>query len=207
MALESVTHSDHSLSYKTALLLHCNYNLSDSFATETSLNLKEEHVEELLTGFDYILLGHEHQPAELFDGRLLIVGNTHPTGFADISDKRILVWDGKEFASERIWDQATGYAELDWRELPLETRANFLRVTGKAETNEVLSISKQVSALWEKSYQLYGVKMELQLPETAQVDGQKMTHQLHQLPEIVRRELEAQPKLLALWDELVRGEE
>ena len=188
---------------KRILLLHCNYNLSQAFATETSLNLLDEHVEELLEKYDYIVLGHEHKPADHYDGRLIVLGNTHPTGFGDISDKRIAVWDGNGFRFENIWSQANGYAEYDCGAIPRSTAANFVRVKGLATTSGILGITKAVAEMWGRSKNLYGVKMELTLPEMAGVDGKGIASKLSQLPDIIRRELEGDKKLLSLWDQLI----
>ena len=42
------------------LLLHCNYDMKEEWATDTSLNLTSARAQDLLARFDYILLGHEH---------------------------------------------------------------------------------------------------------------------------------------------------
>lgn len=74
------------------LVTHCSYDLSFELAT-SSLNLPRERAEQLLTAFDYVLLGHEHTPREDFGGRLLVIGSHFPTSFSDLTDKRHLVYD------------------------------------------------------------------------------------------------------------------
>ena len=74
------------------LVTHCSYDLSFELAT-SSLNLPRERAEQILTAFDYVLLGHEHVAREDFDGRLIVIGSHFPTSFSDLTDKRHLIFD------------------------------------------------------------------------------------------------------------------
>ena len=74
------------------LVTHCSYDLSFELST-SALNLSRERAEQLLTAFDYVLLGHEHVAREDFDGRLQVIGSHFPTSFSDLSDKRHLIFD------------------------------------------------------------------------------------------------------------------
>ena len=74
------------------LMTHCSYDLSFELST-SALNLSRERAEQLLTAFDYVLLGHEHVAREDFDGRLMVIGSHFPTSFSDLTDKRHLVYD------------------------------------------------------------------------------------------------------------------
>lgn len=74
------------------LITHCSYDLSFELST-SALNLTRERAEQLLTAFDYVLLGHEHVAREYFDGRLMVIGSHFPTSFSDLTDKRHLIFD------------------------------------------------------------------------------------------------------------------
>ena len=74
------------------LVTHCSYDLSFELST-SSLNLTRERAEQLLTVFDYVLLGHEHVAREDFAGRLQVIGSHFPTSFSDLTNKRHLVYD------------------------------------------------------------------------------------------------------------------
>ena len=74
------------------LVTHCSYDLSFELST-SALNLSRERAEQLLTVFDYVLLGHEHVAREDFDGRLQVIGSHFPTSFSDLTDKRHLIFD------------------------------------------------------------------------------------------------------------------
>ena len=74
------------------LVAHCSYDLSFDLSS-SSLNLPRERAAELLTVFDYVLLGHEHTPREDFGGRLMVIGSHFPTAFDNLTDKRHLVYD------------------------------------------------------------------------------------------------------------------
>ena len=188
------------------LLLHCNYQLSEERADATTLNLKAEHVEELLGPFKRIMLGHEHIPRDEHDGRVIVLGNIHPTSFSDISDKRIGILENGKLRFEQVWSKERGSLVMDYHDLPRATDANFLRVTGQVEINDMIGVTRRITDLWGRSPSLYGVKVEVALPGVKMADGQDVQRSLHQLPELIRRELQAEPQLLEMWDQLVQEE-
>jgi DNA repair exonuclease SbcCD nuclease subunit len=125
------------------LCLHCNY--ASSFADqETSLNLTREWATQLLETFDYILLGHEHIPRTDLNGRLRILGNTHPTSFSDLSDKFAWEFDGERFIPHLLWSEAEGYRECAWPNLE---PAQFVRVTGQVPTEQAGEVAQAVAEL------------------------------------------------------------
>jgi DNA repair exonuclease SbcCD nuclease subunit len=184
------------------LLLHCNYNLSEDRANKTTLNLKPDYAEELLTEYDYILLGHEHVASEHLGGRVIVIGNTHPTGFSDLSDKRSLtLTKGEGFRERALWSLKGGYAEYAHDQIPTRTSAQFVRIVGTAEAEQMLGVKRAIQSMWERSPALYAVRDEVQVPGML-VTPSRSSGGLAQLPDFIRRELEAEPKLLALWDTL-----
>jgi hypothetical protein len=183
------------------LLLHCNYNLSEDRGSKTTLNLKPDYAEELLTVYDYLLLGHEHVPSEHLNGRVIVVGNTHPTGFSDISDKRTLkLTRGGEFEEKLVWDATTGYAVYPHDQIPRSTDAEFVRISGTVAPEQLLSVKRDIQSMWQRSPNLFAVKDEVQVPGMAVTPS--LGGSLSQLPDLIRKELESEPKLLALWDAL-----
>ncbi|MEA3242318.1 MAG: hypothetical protein U9Q19_02620 [Pseudomonadota bacterium] len=190
------------------LLLHCNYDMSDDWVTETTLNLKSAHAKSLLTKFDYIMLGHEHEPAEHLGGRLIILGNLFPTSLGDISDKRIAVMDNGKLRFEPVWSKASGYAEYVHDQIPDSTSASFIRIQGEVEPGDMLEMTQAINHLWKKSPDLYCVKVDARIKGlTTSVDGQSVNRSIAQLPELIRRELEQHPAMLELWDTLKQQEE
>jgi DNA repair exonuclease SbcCD nuclease subunit len=190
------------------LLLHCNYDLSEQWATETSLNLTPDKAEQLLETFDYIMLGHEHAPAEYLDGRVIVLGNTMPTGLGDISDKRIAILENGQLRFEQIWKESKGYAEYAHNNLPESTEAEFIRVKGEVDPGEMLNMTRSIQQMWRRSPNLYCVKVDARIKGLAPTtDGETVTQSLAQLPAIIRKELERHPALLALWDQLIQEED
>jgi DNA repair exonuclease SbcCD nuclease subunit len=190
------------------LLLHCNYDMSEDWVTETTLNLKSDRAKALLEKFDYIMLGHEHEPAEYLGGRLIILGNLFPTCLGDISDKRIAVMENGKLRFEPVWSKASGYAEYAHDQIPDTTGASFIRVKGEVEPGDMLEMTQAISRLWKKSPYLYCVKVDARIKGlTANVDGQSVNRSIAQLPELIRRELEQHPAMLELWDTLKQQEE
>jgi DNA repair exonuclease SbcCD nuclease subunit len=188
------------------LALHCNFNLQRELS-ETSLNLTAEHAEELLEVFEYVFCGHEHVPRDLYDGRLVILGNTHPTGFSDISDKRIAILDnvgGKlQVNFETIWRKSDGYLEVDSEKIPEETEAQFVRITGEIESDKLGGMARSISKLWKNNPGLLAVKSEVAVKsvENTAENGEVVTAE--SLPAIISKELEANPKMFSLWNEFL----
>lgn len=75
------------------LVLHCNYDKDVEDGRDAVLSLPESRAISLLSSFDHIFLGHEHNPRELLDNRVIVIGNPFPTGFGDIGDKRAIRYD------------------------------------------------------------------------------------------------------------------
>lgn len=192
---------------KRILILHCNYD--SPFAThDTSLNLTEDDAEFLLEHFDYVLLGHEHQPRDLHQGRLIILGNTHPTSFADISEKRVAIWENGELRFETIWDPKGRYLKLHHSALESAdfSQAEFVHVHGEVGNGELLGIMRKAKALTKGLPNLFLLRMDLTTAALERVERDmnavKMT-----LPQRIEAELEkaGDEESLALWRELVIG--
>ena len=186
------------------LLLHCNYD-SPHELTETSLNLTPQRVEELLDTYNYIFCGHEHQPRDLFDGRLIILGNTHPTSFADISSKRIAVLDEGGVVFHPVWDMDADAGYVEWNintDVTLDsTEAQFVRIKGEVPSDQMAEVSKAVSRLWKNSPNLLALRSEVRVTGMQQQDTSGVEVTAETLPALVERELASDPAMQAMWQE------
>ena len=182
------------------LLLHCNYDC-DFAEQETALNLTEPMAEKMLEVFDYVFLGHEHVPRDLFGGRLKVIGNTHPTSFSDISNKRVITIKGDQVRVEHVWDAAERYAAVDVSKLQgLDpTGLEFLRITGTVDPSDMAGVSRKVSELWRTVPTLYGINLDTHI-----LRGEDTSRQaegtLETLPAQIEREL-AGTSMLDYWHE------
>lgn len=100
------------------VILHCNYN-SPFANNDSSLNLSPEQATKLLEVYDYVVLGHEHNARRELNGRLVILGNTHPTNFGDITDKFYYDFDWideaktkRDFIPTKCWDKSISYVKV-----------------------------------------------------------------------------------------------
>lgn len=193
------------------LFLHCNVDSGFAEGHDISLNLTTEMAKDLLAaGVDYIVCGHEHEPRNLLEGRLLIVGNTHPTQFGDIGTKRVLVFDDGKFTSEVVYLESNHYREVDWRVLqeelaggPLNANTQWLRLTGNAQASDVVELSKVIKACWETGLGLFAVKSDVAIAGFTAVNKDEI--QIANLAQIVSEELKNLPDLLTLWNEILTG--
>jgi len=188
------------------LCVHCNYD--SGFATDdTALSLSRKQAKQLLdAGFDYILIGHDHHPREDWDGRVVILGNTHPTGFGDITDKRVMLIrpDGKhEF--HPVWYRNDGYLHLDVNDLIApdfdfdeDRGAQFIEISGELQASQVMDLARAVRKIWQ-SWAPLAVRntAEVIKPGTGETLAD---HDFHQLDMQIRAELIKRPELVELFD-------
>ena len=158
-------HAAHERAGKASvLMLHCNYDAPDFMQMEDdTLNLSADVAERLLNAFDYIFLGHEHRPATHLDERVVILGNTHPTSFADISDKyryTLKISDNHvSLEKQRIWSVAEGFREIRFGdEIPDLTGVQFVSVFGMADAEQSVAVSDFVQQVWAANPELLAVR-------------------------------------------------
>ena len=179
--------------HRTILLLHCNYNLEFAVDNDATLNLTTEQATELLTGFDYILSGHEHNSSEHLDGRLIMLGNTYPTSFSDISDKYVWDYDLVAGVMEKhcIWSKASGYIEIPYTDgLKPESvagveSAQFIDVVGTGTAARASDISAFMNSLRESAPNAIAIRNNVAI-----LDGLKSV------------EVAEKPSLINLRDEI-----
>jgi hypothetical protein len=101
------------------------------------------------------------------DGRLIVLGNVHPTGFSDISDKYVYSFSQSTgmFTKTKVWDQKEHYLELNWREQADLRAKQFLKLTGDMDQQEVPLLAKRVSQVWNENPTLLAVKVDVRLQE------------------------------------------
>lgn len=137
------------------LMLHCNYNFGLA-VTDNTLNLPEDVAKQLLDAFDLIFIGHEHKPSTHLDGRVVILGNTHPTSFADISDKYVyhLDLETAEYTRECIWNESNHYREIKFGSEvnPRDLEGiHFIDVVGQEAIGDAAAVNDFINSIWEKA--------------------------------------------------------
>ena len=89
------------------------------------------------------------------NGRLLILGNTHPTNFGDIGDK--FFWDYEPetgFTKTKCWDKKSQYLKVsvnELLELGIEYQGqNFIEVVGQDVDPELThALAQAIREIWE----------------------------------------------------------
>ena len=174
------------------LVTHCSYDLSFELST-SSLNLTRERAEQLLTAFDYVLLGHEHVAREDFDGRLQVIGSHFPTSFSDLTDKRHLIFDTDTNRMDSVVHWRAGEHVYVGPGCDAQPGMQYYDLSDNSDPKLPVHLFK-AGAL--------GVRV----PSSA--TQQTFVHQ--DLPRLdlaaqIRGELAEKPELLALFDELLEG--
>lgn len=147
-------------------LLHCNYNTPFNEGIDTSLNITEEQARKLSESFSYIVIGHEHKHRWELDRKVLLLGNTHPTSFSDVSDKYYWDYDptDKSWHKHMLWRKDASYLKLRLEDVlsgnfKIETQHTFVEVVGKIETSETAyQLSSAIQQIWEQNPHLLMVR-------------------------------------------------
>ena len=202
-AISSGAHTIEGQTNLSLCLLHANYDNPFTEGSETSLNLTQTQALELLAVYDHVFMSHEHNPRDLLDNRLHIIGCPFPTNFSDISDKRVMhISDAGEVTSEQVWSMAQGYAEIavgDYND-PVPDGVQFIRLTGFVQPQELSNVAKGVSRTWKECPNLLGLKQDITLLTEEGKEVESVQGSLESLPKRISRELEG-TAMLALWEE------
>jgi DNA repair exonuclease SbcCD nuclease subunit len=189
------------------LLLHCNY-ASDFATQDATLNLTEEMAASLIGGaFDMILLGHEHQPATYKGGRVVVLGNVHPTSFHDISDKYRYSLDISDdhvsLHEEKIWSIADGYREISFGAgIPDLTGVQFVDVVGLGKAEDAVALADFINQIWRSGPDLCAVRNQVQIGNLPQILEEVARPALVDLKATIGQEL-AGTDMLPLFEEIV----
>lgn len=142
------------------LFLHCNYDF-DLAVDDNTLNLTQELAKELIQAFDYIFIGHEHNPSTHLGGQVVVLGNTHPTSFHDIGDKFVyhLEVDTAELTKELVWSKADHYREIKLgSDIPDLAGVQFVDVIGAEGVANAMEVSQFIQDIWKAgNYEYEGV--------------------------------------------------
>lgn len=191
------------------LLVHCNYHLTFE-AGENDLNLTDAKARHLLQAFDYIVMGHDHRPRLECEGRLIVLGNTHPTSFSDQGEKRVWFycsetndWTYQVNAEEqRLEVQANSLISAWQNDLLAEyAQAEWIDVVGVLPPEATVDLAKAIAALWKVSPYIYAIRASrVQIRAEGQTDDMPAAAQ-KTLIEIIEEQLASSPDLLSLFRE------
>lgn len=143
------------------VLLHANYDNKFAEQADHSLNVSEAQALEFTKKGVDLLFAHEHHhrreiphgtPAD--GGSVVCLGNQIPTSVSDVlgrADK--FYWELWEegLRKHRFWEAKDNYAELDWRSLPQDNPAKFIRVVGDAVNAEAAQVIDAIHRFRQKS--------------------------------------------------------
>lgn len=159
------------------LILHC--NVGDGFGPPvnkegTSLWLTSELQDLCAAKFGLVLVGHEHESKVLKDGKIVILGNTYPVNFGEISPRYYYDLDLDTLALTRtqIFFPETQYAHFTVQEfLELDggtVTAELVEVSGTLKRSDQASYSRAIVKTWKNNPELLSLKSSAELEkETA----------------------------------------
>ncbi|CAM0043108.1 SbcD-like subunit of palindrome specific endonucl ease [Vibrio phage K120 g1] len=203
------------------VILHCNFNNPFVDEVDTALNLTIAQAEKLLKHYSYIVIGHEHNTRWEMNHRLLALGNTHPTGFGDISNKYVWHFDKTQenpWSRTKIWDKDYLYVELnasDIFDLPeSEFDVNegveppqFVDIVGDLDAEHMPELAHRLGLIWNK-WSPFMVRNQVNAVTEATESLMEEGYKIEDFSAKIKDGLVASPKLLAKFnDELAKVEE
>lgn len=190
------------------LFLHCNYDNEHAAEKEATLNLSKEDAQVLLDhGFTFIVLGHVHQPSEHLGGRVIVLGNTHPTGFGDLGDKRIMLIGSQGLPMfEPVYSADLHEQEVDLDDYlsgqaVIGDEVRFAILTGDIAPERAADLAKAVKQIWSDCPNLMALRSIVSIQSTALAKSNDAVS-FSRLPEHIEKELADRPDMLAIWKEV-----
>ena len=188
------------------LLLHCNYD-SGYAEKDTELNLSSKTALNLLQHFDYIFIGHDHKFKTDHGGRVIVMGNTYPTGFGDVSSKYHALYDNGKVTFHKHWDHEKHSIKVDVEQLLNPeydpSGRQFVEITGTVAPDQLFNLAKAIKREWTLGEDTVAVRSNVTIAVgNADPSQDLQTPQKPKLTEVVEQELKEQPELLKLWKEI-----
>lgn len=146
--------AEHRQGVASYLFLHCNYDF-DLAVEDSTLNLTQDLAKDLISAFDYIFIGHEHNPSTHLGGQVVVLGNLRPTSFHDVSEKFIyhLELDTAELTKELVWSKDQAYREIKLgSEIPDLTGVQFVSVIGTEAVANAADVHQFIQDIWKASF-------------------------------------------------------
>ena len=153
------------------LFLHCNVGdgFGDVDGEGSCLWLTSELQKLVVERFDFVLVGHEHEPRTLQDGKLVILGNTFPLSFGEIADRYYYTLDTEKKTLERTLSVAA--ADI-FEEVPVEllfgtkglheTTKLLIDIVGEINVNESAEYARYLSIFWKTNPHLLMVRKSVE---------------------------------------------
>lgn len=185
------------------LFVHCNRGEMPQ-QDDSTLVISLELEDQLTKVFSRVFYGHVHgsDSNKVSGDKVLskgvVLGNTHPTSFGDISDKYRYTYDLKTdtLIRHKIWCKATRFTQLTLgSELP-EGSFDFVEIIGNGTRQEVSDYLQQVWAAYPEAYAIRN-NCEFAHAEDVMVEDVN----LEDLPSTIERDL-AGTDMLPLFKEI-----
>lgn len=180
---------------KKILLLHCNVGegmgkLEDD---SSSLWLTPELEEIALSVFDKVLVGHEHEPKELRQGRLVILGNTMPVSYGEISERFYYKMNSvtTELQKIKTYDPATSFLSIQagtFIELggKMEIAQTMVEVVGDIEERNLAALGRAMIKAWANNPSLISLKKSVNVIKAKKLKQKAEGSEFRSLLELVR---------------------
>lgn len=184
------------------LCLHCNIgDFGHSEPEASTLCLTELLQDVVAESFDLILVGHEHTPATLHKGKIVVLGNTHPVSFGEIADRFIYWFDTttRTLNKEQIFKASDEYQIISAEDLieaegQIDTPSSMIDITGLLKPQEWPKLSRALQNFWRRNEEnVFAVRNQAEVDKPDSVKRTKAGYIPRTLPEVVADEIKDTP--------------
>lgn len=188
------------------VVLHCNFNNPFTDDIDTALNLTTEYASELLNHYKFIVIGHEHNHRWEMNGRLLALGNTHPTSFSDLSDKYSWEYENGEWKKTLVWSKAEHYltvaaSELIECDVEPDNSIQFVDITGDLDADLMPELADKIAQIWEK-WNPFMVRNQVGVVKEQTESLMEEGYKIEDFSSKIKDGLSSAPELLAKFNKL-----
>ena len=134
---------------------------------------------------------------------MIILGNMHPTGFGDITPKRVLeIGDDGKHRFHSVWTPTGRYVELDAEMLIggepefVPEGVQFIDIKGKIRPEHVMHMAKAIRGLWT-TYEPLAIRNKAEIIKVE--GGDAVSYDFQSIDKVVLEDLEKSPELTALF--------
>lgn len=171
---------------KSVLMLHA--NVGDGYTGEVhgedcTLFLTEALQKKVMSAFDLILVGHEHNKRVVTrknaKGKIVILGNHFPLSFGEMVNKYVHTLDlaTMELTEHLVWDASREYLELSASEVigkDVEVPCQFAEIVGNIAPEQKPLLAKAITTIWKNSPRLLALRNKTEvIGETKKAGAQR----------------------------------
>lgn len=145
------------------LLLHCNVGeaYGNVESEGTTLALTDSMQDKVAKHFDLVMVGHEHNPRTLKNGKIVVMGNIFPIAFGEMGDRYCYWYDTEtnELTKETISLESEQISRISIDDLlssagDLDVQTPYIEFTGDIAPADYPAASRALVKFWKVNHDI-----------------------------------------------------